>query len=358
MCQSLSSAPRLDATLLSSNKMSANSSWTLLTLHEGLLSSGWLNMEVLSRNLHAAVLGNLVSLFSKYQHSYEYSDVGSLMAYDEEEEDGFENAVRQTLRQTFLDLDDYMVQRPVKLLGSPGPLSKPSVINSMGAAIPGSSAIVAFYDHGPRKLRVANTGSTRAVLGRKSVHKYTGHQMYTAHVLSDDHTSEVAPGLSRAFGLGPYKWSIDVQRQLHKDFMGDPPLESSLGTPITAEPSIATVDVKPGDFLVMGTSGLWKTLTNEEVVGLVGLWLNKNMISAGNDAPPSQYRDIIMPSDLPTSIGPDNTTMYKRWGMKKRFICVDNNVAQHLTRNALGGADVSWTATLLAHMSPRSSKLR
>ncbi|KAG6868639.1 hypothetical protein C0993_012683 [Termitomyces sp. T159_Od127] len=354
-----SSAPRLNTTLLSSNKMSTNSSWTLFTLHEGFLNSGWFNMEVVSRTLHAAVLGNLIGLLSKYEHSSEHSDVGSMMAYVEEvEEDGFENAVRQTLKQTFLDVDDSMVRRTVESLGSPEPLSKPSVIASVGAAIPGSSALVAFYDHEPRKLRVANTGSTRAVLGRRSGDKGTGHQMYTTHVLSEDHSSKTAPGLSRAFGLGPYKWSLDIQRQLHRDFMGDPPLESSFQTPITAEPSVVTIDVKPGDFMVMGTSGLWNSLTNEEVVGLVGLWLNKNMISAGIDTPLSQYQEVIMPSDLPTSIGVDNTTMYQRWGVKKRFICVDNNAAQHLSRNALGGADVSWTAALLAHVPPRSSKLR
>ncbi|KAG6879011.1 hypothetical protein C0992_005901 [Termitomyces sp. T32_za158] len=228
----------------------------------------------------------------------------------------------------------------------------------MGAALSGSSALVAFYDHEPRKLRVANAGSTRAVLGRRSEHKGTGHQTYTTHVLSEDHTTKAAPGLSRAFGLGPYKWSFDIQRRLHKDFMGEPPIESSLKTPITAEPSVVTIDVKPGDFLVLGTSGLWNSLTNEEVVGLVGLWLNRNMISAGNDTPLVQYQDVVMPSDLPTSVGADNTTMYQRWGVKKRFICVDNNAAQHLSRNALGGADVSWTAALLAHVPPLSSKLR
>ncbi|KAG6873885.1 hypothetical protein C0995_009664 [Termitomyces sp. Mi166 len=354
-----SSAPRLNNTLLSSNKMSTNSSWTIFTLHEGFLGSGWFNMEVLSRSLHAAVLGNLVGLLSRYEHSPEHSDVGSMMAYAEEaEEGGFDNAVCQTLKQTFLDMDNLMIHRPIELLASREPLSKPSIIASIGAAIPGSSALVAFYDHEPRKLRVANTGSTRAILGRKSGLKENGHQTYTVHVLSEDHTSAMAPGLSRAFGLGPYKWSFDVQKQLHKDFMGDPPLNSPLKAPITAEPSVTTIDVQPGDFLVMGTSGLWNSLTNEEVVGLVGLWVNRNMTSASLDAPLSQYQDVILPSDLPAPIGQDNTTMYKRWGVEKRFICVDNNVAQHLSRNALGGADVSWTATLLAHTPPRSAKLR
>ncbi|KAH0581900.1 hypothetical protein H2248_011579 [Termitomyces sp. 'cryptogamus'] len=354
-----SSAPRLDSTLLSSNKMSTHSSWTIFTLHEGFLGSGWFNMQVLSRGLHASVFGNLIGLLSKYEHSPEHSDVGSMMTYVEEvQEDGFENAVCQTLKQTFLDMDNLMVHHPVESLASSPPPSKTSIIASIGAAIPGSSALVAFYDHDPRKLRVANTGSTRAVLGRKSGPKDNDHQTYSVHILSEDHTSNMAPGLFRAFGLGPYKWSLDVQKRLHRDFMGDPPLESSLEGPITAEPSVVTIDIQPGDFLVMGTSGLWNSLTNDEVVGLVGLWLNRRMTSVNNDAPLSQYQEVFLPSDLPAPVGADNTTMYQRWGVKKRFICVDNNVAQHLSRNALGGADVSWTATLLAHTPPRSSKLR
>ncbi|KAG5735454.1 Phosphatase 2C like protein [Termitomyces sp. T112] len=356
-----SSAPRLDTTTLSSHSMSHGSCWTIIGLHQGFLKYGWTTMETVSRNLHAAVLGGLMDIFQKYQPDSEHSDIGAVVTEngpceEEVDQDRFERAVHHTFKEKFLEVDRTIIQSPFEPLPSSQPSPKPVAIAAMNAALSGCSSLVAFYDHEPRKLRVANAGNVRAVLGRRSMPKKEGRDVYHAHVLSEDHTSDTAPGLSRAFGAGPYKWSRDIQDQLHRDYMGDPPVDHPPHIVLTAEPSVTTIDVKPGDFLVLATRGLWSSLTNEEVVGLVGLWLNRGMFSAKDELQAS--KDVLMPSDLPVPTSTDNTVMYKRWGVEKRFICVDNNVAQHLARNALGGAERSWTSILLSHRPPRSLHLR
>ncbi|KAG6916408.1 hypothetical protein DXG01_006936 [Tephrocybe rancida] len=355
-----SSAPRLDATLISYFRppFFGGSTWTLVTLQEALLNTGWGNVLTLAQRLHDTLFWGLFEVYGRYEHRSEHIDIGGMFQYEENiEEGGFDDAVLGTMKKAFLSVDDSFVQRPFGTLSSPQPLPKSSLVASVSAALSGSSALVAFYDHVPRKLRIANTGNTRAVLGRKSALTKGGQQTYTVHVLSDDHTIDAAPGLSRVFGLGKYKWTRDMQERLHRDLMGDPPLDETPPLILTAEPSVRTFDIQPGDFLVMATHGLWNSLTNEEAVGLVGLWVNRNMQSVAHGTP-SKAKDVVVPSDLPALAGVDNTTTYRRWGMEKRFLCSDNNAAVHLTRNALGGADIDWTATVLAVYPPRAQQLR
>ncbi|KAG6820916.1 hypothetical protein H0H93_009690 [Arthromyces matolae] len=348
-----SSAPRVDATLTSSSIIaSQNTSWTIFSMHEGLRDTDWVNMEMLPISLHSTLLTNLVKVFSKYEYGAEHNDVGSMMEFMEEyDENKLENELQQSFKTTFLDVDRSIVQRPIEMLGSS---PKSFVIATLNPALSGSSTLAAVYDRQPRKLRIANTGNLRAVLGRKSLKK-DDQQTYTVHVLSDDHTTTTTPGVSRAFGLGPYKWSAEIQERLHRDFGGDTPIPA-LQTPLTAEPSMKTIDIQPGDFLVMATNGLWKSLTNEEVVGLVGLWLNKKMSSSPYES--THPKDVVKPSELPVLLTADDTVMYKRWGVEKSFLCIDNNASVHLSRNALGGANITWTATMLAHKPPQSRNLR
>jgi len=89
---------------------------------------------------------------------------------------------------------------------------------------------------------------------------------------------------------------------------------------------------------------------------LIGLWLDRDMAVETDTS--SRHRDVISPGDLPVSLGTDNTVMYSRWRAEKKFMCVDHHAATHLARNALGGADVSLTAALLAMEQPRAQKFR
>ena len=61
---------------------------------------------------------------------------------------------------------------------------------------------------------------------------------------------------------------------------------------------------------------------------------------------------------MPVKLEEDKTVMYRWWRAKKRFTDVDNNVAVHLVRNALGGADKDLMSALLYMEPPRSRRYR
>jgi pyruvate dehydrogenase phosphatase len=46
---------------------------------------------------------------------------------------------------------------------------------------------------------------------------------------------------------------------------------------VSAEPVVTSTTIEPskGDFMVIATDGLWEMLTNEEVVDLVGQWIDQ-----------------------------------------------------------------------------------
>ncbi|KAF8636868.1 hypothetical protein AX16_010926 [Volvariella volvacea WC 439] len=254
------------------------------------------------------------------------------------------NAIDMGIKRTFLITDNCALYEGLDYANRPG-VCKTTLIPHLGMALSGASALVTFYEPSSQLLKVALTGNSGAVLGRP-VQREDGTQEYDVYPLTSPHTasnptemarlnallrsdaqaicrsvsdSESAgantadnsvdmdtdpevesifnklrhslydpngkifgTGVTRAFGLAAYKWSYELQRYIHSDYLGynDIPLPSSdtVNTPsypyLTAEPEITTVQVQPGDVLVMGTSGLWKALSNEEVVGLVGAWAN------------------------------------------------------------------------------------
>lgn len=373
-----STTPSKDFSLLTSVPMSSGTSWTVFSLYDGY--DGWENAITVSHRLHGGLLDGLLSLFAKYEPSAEHTEVGVVPHLPEPDADSepFDDAINTKIKEIFVDIDDSIVHKPFNFTS--GPLSKSSITGALGPALVGSSVLMAFYESEPRKLRVALTGNLRAVLGRRA-HTLNGQTSYAVHVLTADQTCSnpvesarlrakhpreplcadgqlLGCGLSRAFGLAAYKWGREMQQRLHQEFMGEAPL-ANIKTPpyLTAEPEITTLEVKPGDFMVMASNGLWNSLTNEEVVGLVGLWLNRGM-TVETDARTSPAADVINPQDLPVSLGTDNTVMYSRWRATKKFLCVDDNAAGHLARNALGGADVELTAALLSMEPPRARKFR
>ena len=278
--------------------------------------------------------------------------------------------------------------------------SKRAAVELLAPAISGSCALLSFYDSNSKLLRVACTGDSRAVLGRRG-----SNGKWTATALSEDQTggtpSEMArlraehPGEeyvvrngrilgglepSRAFGDSIYKWSKEVQDQIKKNFFGRtaPPL---LKTPpyVTAEPIITTTKMEPerGDFVVMATDGLWEMLTNEEVVGLVGRWLEvQRSASAGigvnRTSSTSWVRSWLqspeegLPVEKIPVTGADDEGQRKpirqtQWNLEEsdsRFVVEDKNAATHLVRNALGGKNRDMVCALLTLPSPYSRRYR
>lgn len=203
----------------------------------------------------------------------------------------------------------------------PAPRTKRlEAMKTLAESYAGSCAILAIYNSFERILHVALTGDLRAVLGRRVLASNTNEQsktessylhrsgndepgyVYEVHQLSIDQNAKnpkeaerltvlhpdepellkkdrvLGWGPSRAFGDGVMKWSLAVQHRLWEECLGDWPRTELCKTPpyFTAEPEVTTFEgVKRGDFLVLASDGLWDSLTNEEVVGLVGRWLEE-----------------------------------------------------------------------------------
>ncbi|EGN96447.1 hypothetical protein SERLA73DRAFT_112739 [Serpula lacrymans var. lacrymans S7.3] len=326
----------------------------LFALFDG--HAGWETSAWLSKNLVPAVVGSLADLYSKYAESDAKTKKSSKSQQDEIISPP-PNAVDDTIKDTFKRLDDDIVHAPLeRVFASP---SKDAAVNLLAPANAGSCALLAFYDPQTRLLRIALTGDLRAVLGRRKTDD-DGNITYDVHVLSADqnaynkdeeqrmqaqHPGEeimkngrvLGWGPSRAFGDARMKWNLDIQARLKKEYLGRTPYKNVKTPPyFTAEPEITTTEVKPGDFLILATDGLWESLSNPEAVGLVGMWLSHNereRKGLGHD---------------------DGTSRFAQWSAKKQFVSVDHNAATHLVRNALGGADKDLTAALLSINSPRS----
>lgn len=179
---------------------------------------------------------------------------------------------------------------------------------------------------------------------------------------------------TRAFGDASYKWTRDVSERLRRSFFGRTP-SALLRTPpyVTAEPVVTTTKIEPqnGDFLVLATDGLWEMLTNEEVVGLVGKWLETQQAGgSGSSYWSKMFGGSSTKSGLPVeavgskdSAGGQKTPIrVQQWGLspdgKDRFVVQDKNVATHLVRNALGGKNEEQVSALLTLPSPFSRRYR
>ena len=411
----------------------------------------------LGKTLIHAVLGELAKLYSNHAAASnpDHTDVGGPGRYNFEidfqdlpggerlELNGFEfgfikglhesthpsdKDIDQSIKKAFTMLDSLAVDELTKSVLDRG-LSKEEGVRLLSLPNAGSCALLGIYNNVKRTFKVAVTGDSRAILGRRVALKDDTYA-YETHVLSEDqngnnpheverleaaHPGEtifekgrtLGWGMARAFGDASYKWSREVQQRLHEEYLGDRIRKDCLTPPyFTAEPEITTTTIRKGDFVVMASDGLWDCLTNEEVVGLVGGWLEtrgkeekieKGGIGEGEmvmlpfgraglsgrdhkkgfgkgrgigwtegsnggsetKVAKEDETTIWERTDLPvTSIQPDETLMYKWWQATKRFINIDSNAAVHLARNALGGADRDLTGALLRLRPPRSRRYR
>lgn len=302
-------------------------------------------------------------------------------------------SIDAAIKRGFVALDDEIVNLSVEKVMM-NKKHKAAAAELLAPALSGSCALLSFYDSSTKLFRVAVTGDSRAVLGRKS--QKTGK--WTATPLSEDQTggtpSEMArlrsehPGEehvvykgrilgglepSRAFGDASYKWSREVQERMKKLFYGRTPTPL-LKTPpyVTAEPIITTTKIEPdqGDFVVLATDGLWEMLTNEEVVGLVARWLEsqrktqsttdwaKSFFGSGSEALPIERH---VQNAMDADEGQRAPIRQLQWQIEEhdeRFVVEDKNVATHLVRNALGGRNRDMVCGLLTLVSPFSRRYR
>ena len=305
-------------------------------------------------------------------------------------------SIDTAIKRGFLALDHEIVHASVNKITT-NTKQKAAAAEILAPALSGACALLSFYDSSSNLFRVACTGDSRAVLGRKN--PATGK--WTATPLSEDqtggtpsemtrlraehpgednvvHRGRILGGLepSRAFGDAGYKWSREVQTRMKKFFFGKSP-SPLLKTPpyVTAEPIITTTKVDPsrGDFVVLATDGLWEMLTNEEVIGLVGQWLEEHGAPKGGSSATSWAKSFFStqskklpvekPIMAPTEVGEGQRAPLRQtqWDVKttdERFVVEDRNVATHLVRNALGGRDRDMVCGLLTLVSPYARRYR
>ena len=111
-------------------------------------------------------------------------------------------------------------------------------------------------------------------------------------------------------------------------------------------------------FIVLATDGLWDELSSREVVSLVAGHLK------GLRAPAISKSDL--PKQFPTRLsddaagveGKDAVYKTKQDGTDGQWAFVDENIAQHLVRNAFGGADTQKLRRLLSIPAPLSRRYR
>lgn len=303
------------------------------------------------------------------------------------------DAVEKAIKTGFIRLDDEICNQSAKKVLESN--NKIFGAEMLAPALSGSCALLSFYDSKSKLLRVACTGDSRAVLGRR-----TASGKWTATALSVDQTGsnpdEVArmrkehPGEpqvirngrvlgglepTRAFGDASYKWAKDVSESLKRKFFGRS-VSQLLKTPpyVTAEPVVTTTKIEPekGDFVVMATDGLWEMLTTEEVVGLVGKWIESQASSTSNSQFDAVWSTLFgSQKGLPVDASHKGTAAdgdgqktpirLQQWGTSPdsdRFVVKDKNVATHLVRNALGGKDEEQVSALLTLPSPYSRRYR
>lgn len=300
-------------------------------------------------------------------------------------------AIDVAIKNGFNKLDYEIVHESVKKLMKDG--SKSAAAEMLAPALSGSCALLSFYDSQSKTLRVACTGDSRAVLGRRSdsgkwvatalSEDFTGGTPSEDARLRREHPGEefvtrngrILGGLepSRAFGDAIYKWSVETQQAIRKRWFGRSP-SPLLKTPpyVTAEPVVTTTKILPekGDFVVMATDGLWECLTNEEVVGLVGQWIEQNsgnsskgmfagLFGGGNSTQlPVENHVESKKSNQDGQRAPIRQQQYQIKAGDERFVTEDKNAATHLVRNALGGKDQDMFCALLTLPAPFSRRYR
>lgn len=299
------------------------------------------------------------------------------------------DAVDAAIKQGFLRLDDDICNKSVDKVLKEN--SRNVAAEMLAPALSGSCALLSFYDSHSKDLKVAVAGDSRAVLGRRGP-----SGKWTATALSEDQTGGTPSEMkrlreehpnepyvtrngrilgqlepSRAFGDATYKWTKDIQDKIKSKFFGRTP-SPLLKTPpyVTADPIITTTKMDPskGDFIVMATDGLWEMLSNEEVVGLVGQWLEQQQSGGSNKAWLQSWFGFNSQKQLPVEAVNDASTegqrrpirqqQYDISGAASRFVVEDKNVATHLVRNAMGGKDKDMMCALLTLPSPYSRRYR
>lgn len=281
-------------------------------------------------------------------------------------------AVAAAIQKAFRTADSALVEESMQELLAPveGRTTPARAAELMATAIAGSCALVSFFDTRTRKLRVAVTGDSRAVLGQRP--SGAGPEEWATIEMSEDQTPKLASereriahehpqagaidtiikdnrvlglAVSRSFGDSHWKWPLAAQAAIRARWPDwEVPAEVRYGVSaaapdppyLVANPEVRSVVLPPEDagadaFLILASDGLWDELSSERAVALVAEWCQWNQ-GAG------------LWADTPDD---GQKTFEDR-----------NNAAAHLFRNALGGRNAEKVAGAIAMKYPLSRDVR
>nr|POE62994.1 protein phosphatase 2c like c10f6.17c [Quercus suber] len=335
----------------------------------------YLSLLVLDRLMAAGCMG----------HDYEFKPNDALFV--------------NTIKEAFTALDARFMSTEHIFADPSEAIDHPTRVTAASQAFSGSCALLALYDPTNSILRVANTGDSRAVLGRWDHAK----QRYIAKAMSQDHTGfnekEVErlarehPGetvidpstgrvhgiaVSRAFGDSRWKWANELSKKAQQLYWGPAPRPDHLiKTPpyLTAEPEITETKINGSDdypdFLIMASDGLWDNISSDDAVTCVQMWLDKFhpsdaarqhslMLKGPQPAkpPPIELTSDAASDDFEDTYF-DTTEGCLKWRVSpKHFVVEDSNCAAHLVKNALGGRRRGLFGGIMSVTPPLSRLVR
>lgn len=311
--------------------------------------------------------------------------------------DDFEKT-KNAIKSAFLQLDNEIISDGLAAVYEPIPHAE--AVCRITPAESGSCALLTLYNPKSSTLHVANAGDSRAVLARPPRDNGTE---WTSHPLSVDHTAtnadEIArinaehPGedsifrgvrflgcqVTRSFGDNLRKWPTEALEDSKNGFFGRNYLNRILTPPYeTAEPDVQSIQVQPGDVLIIASDGFWSHLSNEDAVHCVKLWMDaRNPAGAlgktsGGPEDPERVEPSVQDGNssnestntksgsLRSSQEEPQRPMYPYdWEMEQEaFIVEHDNIATHLARNALGGNVTDLFRSVMSLLPPKSKEAR
>ena len=292
--------------------------------------------------------------------------------------------VDTAIKKGFTRLDEDIVQGALQ--ATKATATRAEIIADIAPAVSGSMAVLAIYDPNSSILRVASVGDSRAVLGQFDASAAAEDGKWKAVTLSTPQTptreDELASLLkqhpdepdmiankrllgipvTRAFGDHRWKWSAESIAETHKKFYAPEARPNYKSPPyLHAEPEISTTLVKSGDFAILGTDGLWDTMSAENAIKCMDLWIGETnrRAQAGEEALgklSDAYAESkpILKEEQETRVGEP-----WRWNARPEdFVCEDANAATHLVRNALGGNRREQFCTVMGVLQPFTDDAR
>lgn len=307
--------------------------------------------------------------------------------------------IHRIIQNAFRYLDENVFGEAVTQMRT-GRLRRADIVSLISNSLSGSCALVALFDPARGVLRIANTGDSRAVLGRWQNGKYVAEAMSSDHTgfnqdeverlrrehpgeeVIDEKTGRIfGLAVTRAFGDTRWKWTEELTRKVHETFFGPAPRPNGVvKTPpyLTAEPEVKETVVQTGDhpdFLIMASDGLWDLMSNQDAVTCVQMWLEKNKATdfidkhtpdnkmASQEALAESRQQYMTPPDMTPD--KDEDTYYDadekclKWRVSpKHFVVEDDHAGVHLIKNALGGNRRRLFEAVMTIQPPLSRNVR